>query len=62
MGLCNRSVLCAAGDEIELEYNQPAMPVPGQEETAPILRVASVMHVRFAQKLYSSCVLGLLHV
>ncbi|KAK9834175.1 hypothetical protein WJX81_005389 [Elliptochloris bilobata] len=32
-----------AGEEIALEYNQPAMPVPGQAETAPVLRVASVM-------------------
>ena len=46
--LCNRSVLCAAGGEIVLEYNQPAMPVPGRAETLPVLRVASVMHVRTA--------------
>ena len=50
MGLRNRSVLCAVGDEIQLEYNQPAMPVPGQDQTMPILRVASVMHVRIAQE------------
>lgn len=48
--LLNMVCACAAGDQIELEYNQPAMPVPGQEETVPILRVASVMHVRVAQR------------
>ena len=42
----NRPVMCAAGDTIALEYSQPAMPLPGQAETAPILRVASVMQVR----------------
>ena len=35
-----------AGEEIALEYNQPAQPVPGQPDTEPILRVASIMQVR----------------
>ena len=32
-----------AGEEIALEYNQPALPVDGQAGTTPVLRVASVM-------------------
>ncbi|KAK9836324.1 hypothetical protein WJX81_005312 [Elliptochloris bilobata] len=31
------------GEEIALEYSQPAMPVPGESDTEPILRVASIM-------------------
>lgn len=36
-----------AGEEIALEYNQPTLPVPGQPDTEPILRVGSIMQVWF---------------
>ena len=40
-----RAVAARAGEEIALEYNQPTLPVPGQPDTEPILRVASIMQV-----------------
>ena len=42
-----RALAARAGEEIALEYNQPALPVPGQPDTEPILRVASIMQVCF---------------
>ena len=42
-----RALAARAGEEIALEYNQPALPVPGQPDTEPILRVASIMQVRW---------------
>lgn len=32
-----------AGEEVTLEYTQPALPLDGQTGTAPVLRVASIM-------------------